>query len=93
VVLVFSEFGRRVAENGSMGTDHGAAAPVLVLGSPVEGGLLGKAPDLSDLDEGDIRHTLDFRQLYASVLEGWLRVDPTSVIGRDVDASARLFRS
>ena len=93
VVLVFSEFGRRVAENGSKGTDHGAAAPVLVLGSPVEGGLLGKAPDLADLDEGDIRHTLDFRHLYASVLGGWLRVDPASVLGRDVDASARLFRS
>ncbi len=81
LVLVFSEFGRRTAENGSKGTDHGAAAPVLLLGSPVAGGLLGGPPDLANPD-GDITFTLDFRDLYATVLADWLRVDPALVIGR-----------
>jgi len=70
--LVFSEFGRRVKENSSRGTDHGAAAPVFVMGSKVKSGLLGRHPDLSDLDDGDLKHHTDFRSLYAALLQNWL---------------------
>jgi uncharacterized protein (DUF1501 family) len=70
--LVFSEFGRRVKENASRGTDHGAAAPVFVVGSKVKPGLLGKHPDLSDLDDGDLKHHTDFRSIYAALLQNWL---------------------
>jgi uncharacterized protein (DUF1501 family) len=83
VVLVFSEFGRRLTENASAGTDHGTAAPVLIAGSPVRGGLLGKSPSLTDLDEtGDPRFTVDFRDVYASLLEQWLHIDPLPILGR-----------
>jgi uncharacterized protein (DUF1501 family) len=70
--LVFSEFGRRVKENASRGTDHGAAAPVFVVGSKVRPGVLGKHPDLSDLDDGDLKHHTDFRSIYAALLQNWL---------------------
>jgi uncharacterized protein (DUF1501 family) len=72
VVLVFSEFGRRVAENGSSGTDHGTAAPVLLAGPCVQPGLHGVYPSLTDLVDGDLRMTVDFRRVYATLLEGWL---------------------
>jgi uncharacterized protein (DUF1501 family) len=93
VVVVFSEFGRRIEENGSKGTDHGAAAPVLLIGPPVAGGLLGGAPNLTDPDEGDVPFTLDFRDVYASLLGDWLRVDPAAVLARDRDVRVELFRS
>lgn len=80
-VLAFSEFGRRVAENGSRGTDHGAAAPLFLLGDAVRGGLHGDHPDLSDLIDGDVRHKIDFRQVYASLLDGWLGVPAATVLG------------
>lgn len=70
--LVFSEFGRRVQENASRGTDHGAAAPVFVVGSKLRSGLLGEHPDLSDLDDGDLKHHTDFRSIYAALLQNWL---------------------
>ena len=70
--MTFSEFGRRVAENGSTGTDHGTAAPLFVFGSQVKGGVFGKDPNLSDLDErGDLLMEYDYRQVYASVLLQW----------------------
>lgn len=73
LVLSFSEFGRRVKENASEGTDHGAAAPVFLAGGRVQGGVLGKQPSLKDLDhDGDLRHHTDFRRLYATILDGWL---------------------
>ncbi len=72
LVLVFSEFGRRVAENGSMGTDHGTAGPVLLAGPRVRPGLHGAYPSLTDLVDGDLKMTVDFRRVYATVLEGWL---------------------
>jgi uncharacterized protein (DUF1501 family) len=74
VVLVFSEFGRTVSENGSAGTDHGTAGPVFLVGRGVQGGLVGTTPSLLDLDpkDGDLRRSLDFRQIYATVLESWL---------------------
>ena len=68
VVLVFSEFGRRAHENGSKGTDHGAAAPMFVLGGKVKAGIYGKMPSLADLDDGDLKYTTDFRRVYAKRL-------------------------
>ncbi len=75
LVLVFSEFGRRVAENGSQGTDHGAAAPVFVVGKGLQSGIISEHPSLRDLQDGDLRHHIDFRSVYAAVLEDWLGVD------------------
>jgi uncharacterized protein (DUF1501 family) len=72
VMMTWSEFGRRVAENGSGGTDHGSAGPMFVVGTPVSGGLYGERPSLADLDRDNFKFTTDFRQVYATVLEGWL---------------------
>jgi uncharacterized protein (DUF1501 family) len=80
LVLVFSEFGRRVEENASGGTDHGAAGPMLLLGKPVRGGLHGAFPSLAELDDGDLRFSTDFRRVYATAL-AWLGVAPESVLG------------
>jgi uncharacterized protein (DUF1501 family) len=79
VVLVFSEFGRRVAENGNRGTDHGTAGPVLVAGSPVRAGLVGATPSLLDLEDGDLRTGVDFRRVYATLLE-WLGLPARAVL-------------
>lgn len=80
VVMAFSEFGRRVAENGTLGTDHGTAGPVFLSGSPIRGGLLGNRTDLSDLQDGDLRMQFDFRRIYASLLDNWLEIDSGSVV-------------
>jgi uncharacterized protein (DUF1501 family) len=80
-LLVFSEFGRRLAENASAGTDHGTAAPVFLLGRPVQGGLYGPYPDLAHLEDGDPRHAIDFRQVYATVLESWLGLPAEAPLG------------
>ncbi len=80
LVLVFSEFGRRVVENGSQGTDHGAAAPVFVVGKRVRSGIIGEHPSLRDLQDGDLRHHIDFRSVYAAILEDWLGVDSQPVL-------------
>ena len=82
MVLAFSEFGRRVAENGSQGTDHGAAAPVFLFGDKIKGGIHGNPPDLKNLVDGDVPHEVDFRQVYASVLEGWLGTRGEDVLKR-----------
>lgn len=79
-VLVYSEFGRRVAENASGGTDHGVAGPMYVFGPAVAGGLYGAHPSLAELDEGDLVHTTDFRSVYATLLQRWLDVEPTRVL-------------
>ncbi|MGA2626548.1 MAG: DUF1501 domain-containing protein [Candidatus Bathyarchaeia archaeon] len=82
LIMTFSEFGRRVNENGSLGTDHGTAEPMFVIGGRVTGGLYGDYPSLSNLDSnGDLIHTVDFRQVYASVLQDWLGTDPSQVLG------------
>jgi uncharacterized protein (DUF1501 family) len=81
LVMSFSEFGRRVAENASEGTDHGAAAPMIVAGSRVRAGLVGEHPSLSDLDNGDIKFHTDFREVYATLLERWLGWSSASVLG------------
>jgi uncharacterized protein (DUF1501 family) len=80
-VMTFSEFGRRVAENASEGTDHGAAGPMFLCGGAVKPGIFGKRPDLTDLQEGDLKHEYDFRQVYATVLKSWLGCDPTPILG------------
>jgi uncharacterized protein (DUF1501 family) len=72
MTVVHSEFGRRVEENGSRGTDHGAAAPVMLLGGPAHGGLIGPSPELEGLVEGDIQFTTDFRSLYRMIEEEWM---------------------
>ena len=83
LVMTFSEFGRRIAENDSQGTDHGTAGPVFLAGKPIKGGLIGNAPDLSDLVDGDLKVQHDFRSVYATILKQWLDVDPVSVLGDD----------
>ena len=80
VLLVHSEFGRRAAENASQGTDHGAAAPVFVALGGCVGGTLGRAPDLDDLLDGDVRSTVDFRSVYAELLQ-WLGIEGAAVLG------------
>jgi uncharacterized protein (DUF1501 family) len=87
LMITFSEFGRRVAENGSNGTDHGAGAPVFVFGGKVRPGLHGTPPDLSptELLRGDIRHRIDFRQVYATVLERWLKTPSQDILKRKFD--------
>jgi uncharacterized protein (DUF1501 family) len=89
-VLAFSEFGRRVAENGSAGTDHGAAAPMFLFGEGVKGGIHGKPPDLTNLIDGDVRQQIDFRQVYASILDGWLETPSRAVLGREFEKIAVL---
>ncbi|WP_045875250.1 DUF1501 domain-containing protein [Pseudofrankia sp. DC12] len=79
--LVYSEFGRRVAANANNGTDHGTAAPVLVLGSRVRGGFYGDQPSLTSLDDGDLKATTDFRSIYATLLERVLASDAGPVLG------------
>lgn len=85
LVMTFSEFGRRVAENASGGTDHGAAAPIFIVGNKVNAGLLGAYPSLApqDLFEGDIKYNVDFRSVYAAVLENWLKTKSAPVLGRE----------
>jgi uncharacterized protein (DUF1501 family) len=75
-VVVYSEFGRRVRANASDGTDHGTAGPVLILGPRVVGGFYGEQPSLTDLDDGDLKATMDFRDVYAAVLASVLDADP-----------------
>jgi len=84
-LLTFSEFGRRVRENGSRGTDHGAAACLFVAGAGMKAGVVGKHPSLSDLGDDDLKHHTDFRRVYASLLEGWLGCDAKAVLGAKWD--------
>lgn len=86
VVLAFSEFGRRVQENQSQGTDHGTAGPVFVTGTHVKGGLYGAVPDLSDLEQGDLKTKVDFRQVYATLLENWMAIPSKQVLNRKYDS-------
>jgi uncharacterized protein (DUF1501 family) len=80
VLAAYSEFGRRVHANGSDGTDHGTAGPVFVLGDRVAGGFHGEQPSLTDLDEGDLKATTDFRDVYAAMLTDVLGADPGKVL-------------
>jgi uncharacterized protein (DUF1501 family) len=84
LVMTFSEFGRRVSDNANAGTDHGAAAPMFIVGDRVKAGLLGQYPSLApaDLYQGDIKYTVDFRSVYASVLENWLKTRSEPILGK-----------
>ena len=84
--MIFSEFGRRVEQNASDGTDHGAAGPMFVVGPKVKGGFAGNGhPDLADLDRGDLKHTTDFRTVYAGMLQHWLNAAPADVLKGDFE--------
>lgn len=80
-LLVYSEFGRRVPENANLGTDHGSANNMWVIGTQVKGGHYGGLPSLTELVDGDnLAHTTDFRQVYATMIEGWLGIDSKQVL-------------
>jgi uncharacterized protein (DUF1501 family) len=93
MTMVFSEFGRRVQENGSGGTDHGVAAPMFLFGKHVKGGLYGRQPSLADLDRGDLKMQVDFRAVYATVLDQWMSADPQAVLREEFKAVGRLVKS
>jgi uncharacterized protein (DUF1501 family) len=80
LTLMFSEFGRRVGQNASGGTDHGTAAPAYLFGPMVNPGIYGDHPSLSDLDEGDLRHKIDFRSVYATILDQWMKADSKQIL-------------
>jgi uncharacterized protein (DUF1501 family) len=82
VVMTWSEFGRRVEENGSLGTDHGTAAPMFILGNTINKGIFGEPPDLNSLDQnGNLKYTVDFRSVYATVLDRWMGASSKDVLG------------
>ncbi len=81
LLMTFSEFGRTVKENGRRGTDHGAAAPMFLAGGRVKGGLIGSQPSLTDLDKGALKMHIDFRRVYATVLDRWLGFESEPVLG------------
>ena len=82
VMLAWSEFGRRPNENASIGTDHGTVEPLIVIGNPVHGGIYGEQPSLNDLDNaGNMKFKVDFRSVYATILDRWLGADSQSVLG------------
>ena len=87
LVMTFSEFGRRVSDNANGGTDHGAAAPMFVVGNRVKAGLLGKYPSLvpQDLFQGDVKYNVDFRNVYAGILENWLKTKSEPVLGKQFE--------
>jgi uncharacterized protein (DUF1501 family) len=80
MTMAFSEFGRRVAQNQSQGTDHGTAAPMFLFGPMIRPGVHGEHPSLKDLDDGDLKYGIDFRSVYAGILESWLRADSRSIL-------------
>jgi len=91
VVMAFSEFGRRVAENTSLGTDHGTAGPAFVIGKPVTGGQFGQMPSLTDLDDGNLKFTTDYRRIYSTLINGWMQHDQASAILRDEFSPIPIF--
>ncbi len=86
MLMTFSEFGRRVAQNASGGTDHGTANNMFFIGGGLKRkGLLNAMPDLNDLNEGDLKHTVDFKNVYATVLNKWLGADDKEILGKQYD--------
>ena len=90
-IMMFTEFGRRVEENTSLGTDHGTATPMFVIGSGVQGGLHGRHPSLTDLVAGNLQITTDFRRVYATMIEEWLGVNDSASILKGSFESLPLF--
>ena len=93
LLLTYSEFGRRVKENGSRGTDHGAGSCLFVAGPGVKGGAINSHPRLDELDSGDLKFSVDFRRVYATLLDGWLGVDSKTVLGARHDAIGLLKKA
>jgi uncharacterized protein (DUF1501 family) len=99
LILQFSEFGRRITENGSQGTDHGAAGLMMAVGGSVRGGIYGTAPSLRaapdnptlENNSSDVRHETDFRAVYARVIDSWLGADSRGILGGDFRAGAPAF--
>jgi uncharacterized protein (DUF1501 family) len=85
LLMTFSEFGRRVAQNNGNGTDHGTAGPVFVVGTSVKSGVYGVYPSLTDLDSGDLKYSVDFRSIYSTVLDRWLSSDSKRILGGNFD--------
>jgi uncharacterized protein (DUF1501 family) len=83
LLMTFSEFGRTVTENGRRGTDHGAAAPLFLVGGELKGGLVGPHPSLTDLDQDALKFRIDYRRVYATVLQNWLGYDARTILGGD----------
>jgi uncharacterized protein (DUF1501 family) len=77
---MFTEFGRRVRENASQGTDHGVATPMFMMANKLKGGFYSKFPSLTDLDEGDLKLTTDFRTVYATMMKEWMGFDDTKTV-------------
>jgi uncharacterized protein (DUF1501 family) len=92
LLMAFSEFGRRVKENSSLGTDHGTAAPLILAGDAVKPGLIGQTPSLSDLIDGDLKMSIDFRRVYATILDRWLNVPAKEVLAGEFEALDLLKR-
>jgi uncharacterized protein (DUF1501 family) len=82
LMMTFSEFGRRVQQNASGGTDHGAAAPMFVFGKSIKSGIHGRHPSLTDLDQGDLKYNVDFRSVYASILQNWMETPSKPILGQ-----------
>jgi len=85
LLMTFSEFGRTVKENGRRGTGHGAAAPIFLAGGKLKGGLLGAHPSLTDLDNGALKFAIDFRRVYAAMLDRWLGFKSRTVLDRQFE--------
>jgi uncharacterized protein (DUF1501 family) len=81
MVMTFSEFGRRAKENGSKGTDHGSGAPMFLVGGKVKAGAVGTHPSLQELEDGNLKFSTDFRQVYAAILDKWLGVPSKDIVG------------
>ncbi len=81
LLMGFSEFGRRVAQNKSQGTDHGTAGSLFLMGESIQGGIFGHTPSLADLDHGDLKFNTDFRSVYGEILDGWMGVDSARILG------------
>lgn len=86
VIVTFSEFGRRVAQNASGGTDHGTANNMFLIGGGLKKqGLLNDGPDLVNLNEGDLQHTVDFKRVYATLLKNWLGADDAAILKKQYE--------
>ncbi len=93
-MLVYSEFGRRPGENNNLGTDHGTANDIYLIGPQVNGGVYGKAPDLGNLNEDEnIRFTTDFRRVYATIIEDWFKVSSEKVLGQKFKPFSKILRA
>ncbi len=81
LLATYSEFGRRLKENGSLGTDHGAGSQMFIVSGAAKAGVFGDHPSLTDLDDGDLKHHTDFRSVYATLLDGWIGIPSEPVLG------------